>query len=243
MVIIHSTQNYRQFNFLNKNREINYKSLLESVQKKNLLDCHPIICDEDLNIIDGQHRLKVAEILNIPIYYIISKTAKESDIPLCQTQTPWMLPNYLKFYKNDHPDYAFVEEIMKTCSLPIHFIVQLSSTSEGAWKKFREGNFSIKKDKDYLRIKFKEIDEIIKICKEIRLALHDKSIRIVNETYRAIWNLINEKKYDHENMIIKSKQYKSQVSKALQFKTKDIILQSLKERVYNYFTPKNDRIL
>ena len=75
MVIIHSTQNYRQFNFIRENRDVNFKSLLESVQKKNLLDCHPIICDEDLNVIDGQHRLKVAETLQVPIYYIISKTA------------------------------------------------------------------------------------------------------------------------------------------------------------------------
>ncbi len=242
MVIIHSTQNYRQFNFIRENRDVNFKSLLESVQKKNLLDCHPIICDEDLNVIDGQHRLKVAETLQVPIYYIISKTATKIDIPLCQTQTPWLLPNYLNFYKNDHPDYSFVEEIMKTYSIPIHFIVQNTGSSDKPWKDFREGKFNIKKDKNTLRIKFKQLNDIIEICKTIRISLHDKNIRIVNETYRAIWTLINDKNYEHEIMMDKSGKYKNQISQALNFATKDSILRCLKENVYNYFSKKKERI-
>lgn len=67
------TSSYTRFNSMRGNRKVSerhVRSLVNSISNRNLLAANPILVDEAMNVIDGQHRLEAARKLNTPIYYI-----------------------------------------------------------------------------------------------------------------------------------------------------------------------------
>ena len=73
---IEETVDYDKFSLIEGNRPFNKGLLLtleESiVEEGNYLADNPIIVNERLEIIDGQHRWNIAKKLHLPLYYIIS---------------------------------------------------------------------------------------------------------------------------------------------------------------------------
>lgn len=72
-VTVHSTRDYAKFSFDPRNRPVNQdqlETLYDSIEKVNLLHVFPIVVDSKFTVYDGQHRLKVAEALGVPVYYI-----------------------------------------------------------------------------------------------------------------------------------------------------------------------------
>jgi len=71
--MIRKTTNYEIFTFREDNREkIDKKHLarlVESIKSRNLLELRPIMVNEKLEIVDGQHRLLAAKQLGYEIYY------------------------------------------------------------------------------------------------------------------------------------------------------------------------------
>ena len=75
------TTGYSLFTFIKGNRPINYThvgNLVASIKEKDL--AMPIIVDQNMNVVDGQHRLKAYEILSKPVTYIIKKDFNLTDI-------------------------------------------------------------------------------------------------------------------------------------------------------------------
>lgn len=99
---VHSTKDYGKFSFVQANREINEKhveSLVQSIKRKNLLSICPVIVSEDMEVIDGQHRIEAAKILDEEIFYITSKGLDIDDIlSLNNVRKPWGLMDYFNFY-------------------------------------------------------------------------------------------------------------------------------------------------
>lgn len=97
-----STTNYAQFKEVSANREIDsrhVKKLAAAIKKKNLLRINPIIVNADLKVIDGQHRLAAAELLQVPIYYIEDDDLEFGDISkLNSNQKNWSMMDYINFY-------------------------------------------------------------------------------------------------------------------------------------------------
>lgn len=65
------TKNYSLFKKYAKNRDIDgrhVEKLIASIKTANLLDCEPILVNEKMEVIDGQHRLEAAKSLNLDIY-------------------------------------------------------------------------------------------------------------------------------------------------------------------------------
>lgn len=72
-VVVHSTRDYRKFRFDPRNRPVDQdrlEKLYNSVEKVNMLHVFPIVVDSNFTVYDGQHRLKVAEAMQVPVYYI-----------------------------------------------------------------------------------------------------------------------------------------------------------------------------
>ena len=72
---IYQTNNYDKFNNFLGNRSVasvksrhHIEKLMESMRKSYLPQ--PIIVDENMAVLDGQHRLEAARQLNLPIYYL-----------------------------------------------------------------------------------------------------------------------------------------------------------------------------
>jgi len=96
------TKNYDLFEEFSSNREIDQKHLnrlIETIKSKNLLSINPIIVDSEMRVIDGQHRLEAAKILNLDIYYVLGDNINRHDIfRLNSNQKNWKTMDYINFY-------------------------------------------------------------------------------------------------------------------------------------------------
>lgn len=99
---IQSTTDYDIFTSFTSNREIDEKhvaQLVKSIESRNLLHINPILVDNQMRIIDGQHRLEAARILKVAIYYIVSDSVDRLDISkLNSNQKNWSTIDYITFY-------------------------------------------------------------------------------------------------------------------------------------------------
>jgi len=74
--VIHKTDKYEVFSMISWNRAINHaniKKLIEETEKDFKMHLFPILVDDEMRIIDGQHRFAVCEQLGCPVYYIIKE--------------------------------------------------------------------------------------------------------------------------------------------------------------------------
>ena len=65
--------NYTKFTLFDDNRDINdshVEELTKSMKKSGQL--MPVIVNEDMEVMDGQHRVKACEQLGIPVAYVIN---------------------------------------------------------------------------------------------------------------------------------------------------------------------------
>ena len=95
---IKKTNNYNMFKNIMGNRELrgtNYNRLIQSMQKRQLVI--PILCNEKMEIIDGQHRYEVCRELGLPLYYYVIDgygidEVKRANLVGCN----WVIDDYLK---------------------------------------------------------------------------------------------------------------------------------------------------
>jgi hypothetical protein len=231
MLRIQQTTNYDQFFFIKGNRPVRPAALIASVQQKNMLDSHPIIVSDMLGestplrpygIIDGQHRLKAAEELKVPIFFMVDPKLTEKDIPICQIENPWSFHDYLQFFEIENKNYQFVRRIMQKNSLPIHFVVEKVTAHIEPYKHFRLGTFVVKKNEDLLCLKFDYIGEMVKLAKI------DHSSNVHNKALKAMWTLVSSDEYNHRKMMDKMTKYKDKYFHALSFKDVDNVHKQLR---------------
>jgi len=97
---IQVTTDYSIFKFLDKNRDIDLawvKTLEESLKQCQLPI--PIVVNERMEIIDGQHRISAFKNLHLPVYYIVHEGGSVTDVKLLNTRVKkWKGPEYLNMY-------------------------------------------------------------------------------------------------------------------------------------------------
>jgi hypothetical protein len=98
--MVYVTSNYTQFKTLQDNREVNavhVRRLVESFNDMHLI-C-PIIVNENLEVIDGQHRLQASIETGMPIYYIIVPGYGIKEVQrLNANQKNWTKTDFLEMY-------------------------------------------------------------------------------------------------------------------------------------------------
>lgn len=73
---VYQTSDYSLFKYMGGNRNVNkahVKTLIRALEKRNFLDEEPIEVNENMEIIDGQHRFEAAKELGVPIYYVVKE--------------------------------------------------------------------------------------------------------------------------------------------------------------------------
>jgi phosphoribosylanthranilate isomerase len=96
-----STKQYSIFKEFSSNREVDPRhlnKLVKAIQKRNLLHVNPIVVDEDMRIVDGQHRLAAAQILKLEIFYIRDSITRKDISMLNSNQKNWTAMDYINFY-------------------------------------------------------------------------------------------------------------------------------------------------
>ena len=74
--MIKETKNYAIFKFRPENRpitEAHVRYMFNSLKVKNLLDRFPVLVNTEIEVIDGQHRIKACERFGIPVKYTMDE--------------------------------------------------------------------------------------------------------------------------------------------------------------------------
>jgi hypothetical protein len=184
------TKNYDDFSVIISNREVDkahVKRLAASIKRKNLLYIRPILVNNKMQIIDGQHRLAAAEQLGEFVYYLKVQDLDKDDIAILNTaQKNWSRMDFINFYAVEgKPEFKELCNIInKYKILKPSFILRIV----GECKHLREG-----------KIRLIESEYARKLCDWI-LALYDKKFHFVesrdfgvaaHELSLSDWNMQN----------------------------------------------------
>lgn len=147
------TTNYDIFKSLNFNRDKSKEhinNIVKMLKKENLLHLHPIIVNEQMELIDGQHRLEAAKELNLPVYYIKSKVSYQHIINSQALNRKLSLDDAIKFYatKDRIPSYvefrAYVEKLELSCKSLIGLL--FGSVTKPIVEFIKDGKFELPKE-------------------------------------------------------------------------------------------------
>lgn len=167
---IQETTNYGKFKTIRGNRPLNRKyltRLAESIRENNMLPENPIMVNSEMKVIDGQHRLKVAEILNIPIYYIVLQTGSLREVQQLNTNVRgWTTKNFLDSYiAIGREDYEYLSEFSEKNDISLSNSMMILTGGYQASKKgklfeqFKIGDFKVTQ-KEYAENFAKKINEL-----------------------------------------------------------------------------------
>lgn len=166
------TRNYDMFKFLDNNRDKSkgldkehLRRLISSIQARNMLDLRPICVTENMEVLDGQHRLIAAKHLGLEIYYVVKKNSVPEDVILMNICKPWNTTDYLNFYcKEGNKEYIKLKEFCIKHQISISCAVKLMCGKKFSNSlKFREGLFVFNLDEDgYIKTCFESLGIIEK---------------------------------------------------------------------------------
>lgn len=152
-----STTDYGKFSFLMENRQtarthIN-KLKVAIKESPQILEVQPILVNENMEIIDGQHRFIAASELGVPVTYTIVKgltidSAREMNV----LQRKWNVDDYAFSYaKAGNINYkAFNKYREENPGIPatVLMLVMTGSDSGSHGVTFKNGNFVIKRNNE-----------------------------------------------------------------------------------------------
>lgn len=151
MTTIQKTTDYDRFSFSPENRDIDpylVKLLISSIQQHNLLKYRPIDVSEDMEVIDGQHRLMAARSLGIEIYYrVVEATVSDTVILLNNASKGWVPEDYVKHYAaKGIRDYIELKKVMDEWGVSAAFVLSFMGLSSHQ-KILRSGNLKFSRDR------------------------------------------------------------------------------------------------
>lgn len=119
---IKETTDYGKFKFINGNRDVDtnhVNQIVKSMERKFLI--RPIDVTDDMEVIDGQHRLTACEILGKPVYYIIHDKYDFADVHILnQNQKNWGLLDFVKSYaKKGNYNYILLLDFIEKYKITV----------------------------------------------------------------------------------------------------------------------------
>lgn len=207
--VLRKTTDYAIFNELDGNRDIdnaNVKSLITSMEEKYYIN--PILVNERMEIVDGQHRFRACKELRLPIYYIIQEGLELEDVKRLNTiGKNWKPKDYLESNKREtninNENYKLMESVMKEFNITIENFLLLVN-------KIRpESKISdIRNDFKLGTLIINEEEQII--IKDYLSTLEDfnpfKNYHNVH-FFKAFFKMYTTEGYDHKVMKVKLEKY------------------------------------
>lgn len=226
------TKDYTMFKTIGGNRDVRSRQvnkLIKAIEKKNLLKHHPILVNEGMFVIDGQHRLQAAQALGADIHYEIVNGLTLKDVMSLNSNTStWKLRDFINSYMRlDNPHYAELDEFVTDYglnTLPSAALLTGAGVTGGGShlsEAIREGNFKVT-DRDRAH----RVADVVVALAEHSTDLLQKD----REFIRAINILIDNEGFDSDRLLETLKTSGWKIIK--QFDYKRYILHI--EELYNY---------
>lgn len=194
--VVYKTDNLDIFRLSKFNRNIFLRKEMLEQAKQGFIS--PIIVNENMVVIDGQHRLEASKKVGVPVEYIIKQGLDEDDIVRMNTvQKPWSLQNYIESYANQgNEEYIrlinLVNEKYTNVTVTANVAVDKTFDSDVAKRKIKNGDFefhNFDKAVEFLHY-YKRFREETKTPKRSTVAL-------------AIYELFRLEGYNKQRMIEK----------------------------------------
>jgi hypothetical protein len=169
---IEKTRNYEMFKTLDCQRnlvESHVVNLMKSIEENNKMNLHPILVNEDMEVIDGQHRLEAARRLKIFVFYQVDYNFKEIDvITWNKVSKNWSHEDYLKFWiHRGNANYirfkTFIDKMK--CDTRKGLTIMNLGLKHDTLQKFREGSMEF----------------VIDVKWEIHMALVDETLVYIRQ--------------------------------------------------------------
>ncbi len=112
------TTDYKQFHLISDNRPIfltHVQDLITSYRENpSLIRLKPILVDENLGVVDGQHRLEACKALEVPIpYQVVPGLTIDTAQLMNALQRPWRLIDFIHSYAGaGRPAYQQIERYL-----------------------------------------------------------------------------------------------------------------------------------
>lgn len=174
---INSTTDYGQFKLMKGNRVVDYNHVRrlkrEMEENPEMVAASPILVNESLFVVDGQHRLQAALELKVPIFYIVSEGATiEATRHLNITQRRWKLLDFAQSYADSgRTDYlTFLRVYAKYPNLAPGIVrtYLAGSSKTGLESDFRRGDFKV----DDVEAATRNLDRLDMVRRKARLQIN-----------------------------------------------------------------------
>lgn len=146
------TSDYSLFKRLDGNREIKglrVSKIKKSIDKNGYI-FNPIVVNEKYEVIDGQGRLEVLKMLNLPVDFVVCQNAGiEECIALNASSTIWSMKDYIEsFCELGFEDYITLNDLLqKYPELKLNTVVNIASgIASLPTRQIKEGNLKIPKE-------------------------------------------------------------------------------------------------
>ena len=231
---IHTTTDYAQFKNVEGNREINPRhvaKLVKAITEKDLQI--PILVDQDMRVVDGQHRLEAYKELNSRVTFIIKKDFDIKDVrKLNSVSKNWSLRQYLYSFKDlKLESYVHLEWFYRYYKFGITECLTMLSKGSGnhaqALYDFKNGMFVV-----HDLEKGKLLASRINYLKDY--FVHYKKVSFI----RAMLKTFKHKDFDWSRFEQKLENFSSLLKN--QGSTLDFLVNI--EKLYNHKTPTNKKI-
>lgn len=152
MVQIQTTKDYGIFKLMTGNRRIdtNHVAKLkkEMLESGNLMEVMPILVNENMYIIDGQHRFTAAKDIGFDIHYIMSDNANISTARhMNVTQKTWDIMDFARSYAEGgnkaYSQFLTMRNKFPSLSASVIVLFMVGRDAHGMSTDFRRGLFTI----------------------------------------------------------------------------------------------------
>lgn len=163
---VRCTRKYDSFKIVQANRIVDtshVKALAESIKKKNMLAINPVLVSDDMEVIDGQHRIEACRLLGEKVWYVKASGLDHFDIiALNNVKKKWVDMDFFNFFLiKKYNGFKEVNEIMTKYKLSLKDSLMLcSADGKARTREIKSGQIQIG---DLSRI-----DEIMAVYNSIR---------------------------------------------------------------------------
>jgi hypothetical protein len=228
------TRDYSVFKKMPGNRKINeahVMHLMESMNRKQLLV--PILCNEYLEVIDGQHRLESIRRLSLPVYYIVVEGYRLEEVHMLNaiSRTYKMedfMNGYIELGNEEYKKFRTFKENYPFLTMQLALLYLSGGRRESVLQPFKEGTFKIA---DYAQACLWAVRTYA--FKEYNMEV------LSNRNFNmAILKFYRHQNYDHTRMLNKL----SQLGSSFKLQPKMKMYVEMLCEIYNYRSRKQDEI-
>lgn len=192
---VYKTDDYSIFQLSKFNRNIILRRELIEQAEEGIIS--PIIVNENLMVIDGQHRLKASEKVGATVEYIIKEGLNEHDIVRMNTvQKPWSLANHIEAWANQGKDeYIKLLNLLNNYYGNTTVVTQVAldvNTMKKARPIIESGEF-----------KFVNYEKTVEFLSYLRRFREETNVPYKSKLSQAIYELFKISKFDRERLIHK----------------------------------------